>query len=723
MSVISNNDTWSLPEMLIPEKDKTEEWHKQIVQAIANESIEGSYTINYSLMDECYNFYNGAQTGEEYNFLQEAEDGDVLPANWINYNRIKTRIDNLLGDLSNRGYKIKVDAINRDAKVRKLELKNKMELDMKIMPFVRELEESNGIILGMPTGIPETQEELDEYFNYTYKEKSEMIMEGALKWIANRNDWEYERYALFRDVLIAGRCFVKDEIVNGIPRARRVDPRYMVFDTSSNDDFLRDSTYFGEVRYMALSEAAEQYGLTTEQLKTVYNKWTEGKRQGLSHEASPQVLVGTNIEWFRMERGELKVLVLTAVWKDFKDLRHKISVDKYGNEHIQDITTSKRKHKGEIRSNKIALWRQGTLVGGEYLVDWGEIRNQTRDIDSLHETRCPYIAYVPNYINGQGVSKVQQLKSLQTLKDITMYNIQLAMARAGAKGFVYDIGQIPDEWDVPTVIKYLKTVGIAFIDSKKDGIPSGYNQFQTIDMTLSASVGQYLSINDMIDREMDSISGLNEARQGTKQYSGQTVGVTQSLIQASSQNTAGLFNNFNIFSKQIFEHQAGLIKIAWAGKERFSPIIGDVGVDFLSEDVDLDLDDYAIIIKESPSIIDDKGQLSQFIQASLQAGQIDPLDAFKLLQEDEIDVAVRRWEKRVNDRKLEEQQFALQQQQQQSEARASIQQQALQAQILQAQTQMDGARQIQEQKGRDQRENTIAKGRIDLVREKYKNKG
>lgn len=720
--------SYQLPDINVPDSEKKEAWHKQYVQSIIHRSLNGSYDLSSNAMNEAYNFYLGTQSNQSFEFLRTAEDGDSLPAQWINYNKIKVKIDLLLGEISKKGYEVLVTSINKDAKMRKLEAKEDSRVDMRMQGLASQLSDG-GLPLEQEGFLAKDEAELDEYYNYNYKEKAEIVMHFMLKGILNLSKWDYQRIALFRDLLIAGRCFIKNEIINGVPRTRRIDPRFMVFDTACQDDFLSDSTYFGEIRYMNLAEAASQYGLTKKELTEAYGAWQEYNQNigsGANYARGGRFNVyandfgitkGSSINLFRNQGGELRVLVTSATWVDYKDLTYKSSKDSYGNEHIKKVSSSVQDNQNIKRIN-IKIWREGTIVGGKFLKNWGEIKNQNRDVDNFATTDCPYKGLIPNYVNGTSVSKVDQLKGLQNLKDVTMFNIQLAMARAGAKGFVYDISQVPDEWDIHNVIKYLKTTGIAFIDSRKDGLPSNFNQFSPIDMTLSASVKQYLEISAMIDSEMDSISGINEARQGQISSANQAVGVTQSSLFQSNLATETYFQFFSQYSGDVFTHLAGLGKIAWADKERFAGIIGDSGIDFLKEDIDLDLNDYGIKISEIPAILDDMQSFQAMVQAALQSGQIDFISAVKLMREKDIVQGIIRLERDI------EKQRELQQQAQQAEMQAQQQmaQQAAEAEMQKEQAKAEADAQtkiaVEQVKGQNKKEEKLIEGKFDMASDK-----
>ena len=104
-------NSYSLPDINVPDKEKDENWHKQFVQSIVNRSMP-AFDTSLAFMNEAYNFYLGAQTDKSFAFMRVAEDGDVLPAQWINFNKIKVKIDLMLGELAKKGYEVDVRACN-----------------------------------------------------------------------------------------------------------------------------------------------------------------------------------------------------------------------------------------------------------------------------------------------------------------------------------------------------------------------------------------------------------------------------------------------------------------------------------------------------------------------------------------------------------------------------------------------------------------------------------
>lgn len=705
----------SMPSIFVDEKQKNEAYHKQFVQSIANRSINSGYSARNLIMNECVNFYLGLQGGEEFQFLQQAEDGEVLPAKWMDFNKIAVKVDNLLGQLSQRGYKINVKAYNKDAQSRKMSERNRLLIEMRFQPIAEALEEDNGIPIQPQSGfMPQNEKELDIYMNKTYKDTSEIVMRGVLNFLRKHHNWDYQRLALFRDLLIQGACFARNEIIDGLPTLTRVDPRNVIFDPNAKDDFLSDSTYWGEVSYMSLGEVSKRYKISEKELEEAFKdfqNYTNNTTAFTAFQNDYGFLAGnTQLKVFENRGGQLRVLVIKAFWQDYKVLSNKYSEDKYGQTHIKKVESGSTE-KG-VKNTPIQIWRQGHLIGGKFLKEWGIMKNSIRSVDNIATTTPPYVALIPNYLNGAIISKVHRLKSLQNLKNIALYNLQLTMAKSGGKVFFYDVSQLPKGWDIHTAMKYAKIAGIAFIDSSIDGA-GAYNQFKEVDMGVSNAFVNFLNVSEFLDREMDSISGINEARQGISQGASQAVGVTNSLLAQSNLSTQMYYDLFSQFFTQAMNKQAGLAKIAWAGKERFAPIIGDVGVNFLEQDIELELNDYNVFIEETPPFAADQQLFYQLVMTGIQQKTIPFIQGLKLLMERDIDEAVTQLEFEVKKQEMAAQEQQIIQEQMQAQMMEQEQQLAQAQQYQQAQN-SQAKLMSQQMKGQQDLQKILAQGRLDL---------
>jgi len=713
------------PRLDSPKKD--EKYHESFARAILNSSITDSYANSYRLYEELYKFVDTGTDGALTSHLQTNEDGTQSAAFWTSLNTVRTKVKLLIGELEARGYEIKVKALNKEAVDRKLEEKERLRVERRLQGVMEEIEATVGMKVTPDEHIPQSDQELDEYIDLSFKDKAEIIMESALKYLAKKNGWDEERTILFRDILITGRCFVRNEVVKGVPRSRRLSPLNVVVDPSCQTDTLEDATYWGEIEYLSIGAAAERYNLSNKEIEQVYasyNAWLSGGMGATAATAVDNYAFRTigegRLKWFKQLNGQMRVLVCRTCWDDYKVLKHKDEVnEKYGTEHLQEITESVRnRDASKIITSKMQMWRQCTIIGGKIIREWGECVNQARTIQDLEVAEPPYKGWIPDFNSGRGVSLTEQMSTVQLNKDIAMYNMSVAMSRAGAKGMTFDLAQIPAGWTPEQVMKYMRVFGVVFFNSKESQLmPGGSSPFKEFDMTLSASIEQYINIMAFYENEMDKISGVSPERQGILPGSSTSPTAQQSALTQSNLITAPYYNGFMRFNERVLNQQAKLAGIVFANSpELFAPIIGDAGVDFLKEHLDMELQEYGAFVTAMPPMYQDRKYLEQALNIVLQADPGFVNDYLAIMTESDLSVAIRKFQKKTALRKVfEQQQMAAQQ-----EREDALQQQiaALEQQVQQAQ--IDAGLQETQMKNESQERRSLQSGQVKLADTKIK---
>ncbi len=712
--------SYSKPSIAISESQKNEDYHRRWAFSILHGSLTDNWATSYLLIAELFRFYNSGSDGSLTSFLQKAQDGSDLPAYWTTTNTIKTKVDLLTGELETRDYEIKAIALNKEAIDRKLEEKERLRVERKLGPSLKNAEQQTGLPLQSGEYIPQSDAELDEYMDLSFKDKAELVIEGALRWIAKTRHWDEHRKKAFMDVLIANRAIFRTEIIRGVPYSKRVDPLCFIFDPDSTDDMLSDSTYFGEVEYIPLAQASERYNLSLDQLKEVYANYENFLGLGQIGAASVGsggvdgfgAIQNNRFKWFKKVDNSPRVMVVRTVWRDIKDLNYKY--EKKQKEDGEAEFLQKTDKKGDI-AKTIECWHRCTIIGGQIVKDWGEVPNQPRSVDDLGPTDCPYKVWIPNYYQTHSVSKVEQLVGLQLFKDILMYNMQVEVSTSGGKGVMYDLAFKPENMTQEQVMAYMKTARIGFFNSKEYQIQGGNtNPVQNFDMSINNSLNGIIQLMQYVDGEMNNISGVSPERQGIVQGASAAVGVTQSALLQSNLITAPYFKGFERLCSRTHNYQAKLVKIAWAGKEKFAPIIGDVGIDFLKDNLDLELDDFDCWIVSQPPLLLDRQKLESIVNIALQSQGIELADALAILIEPDTKVAVRKLQRKLALRKMLE----AQQQQSQQQAEQQQQESEQQSQAQMQQQQLQNALQLQGQKDQSNREKTLITSRTKLAQSK-----
>jgi hypothetical protein len=621
-----------------------------------------------------------------------------MPGIWVSANSVKTRIRALVGEMEERSYLIKARALNTEAESRKLEERERLRVKRKLQPTRQYVEEQTGIPLDSPEYVPQTDEELKEYMDLSWKDKHVLILEGALKWISQRCHADEIRKRKFFDQFIAGMSPVATEIIDGVPQPRSVDPLKFGFDLNSTDDMLSDSAYFYEIQYLPLATIAQRYGLDNEELKQSYDTYGAGVGVGCESDPGWNCMPNQVIKWYNLENGVPRGLVIKIVWRDYQTLANKHEKkEEYGTEYFQDVSNSeiRERDKDKIQYNKLECWHQATLIGGQFLRDWGACPNQARDLATLQVSKPPYEVWINEYFNGKWVSVVEQLFGLQLLKDICIYQLQIQMARAIGKVLVFDDAMMPEGETRESTLRRLKADGIAFINTKEyQQMTTTSNLFQEFDLGLSQTIAQGVQLVDYFDKQIDQTSGVTPERQGEIQGSSVSTGTTTAALVQSKMVTAPFFKGFERFWSRVLQKVAGLVKIAWAGKEKFAPIIGDVGVDFLRDNIDISLDEFDVVVQSLPPNTYDRDILVKWLDFAVQADPGFLPEAMDILREPDITVAVRKYQRKMKLRqRLQAQQEQEMQQAQAEEMQAQRDHEAQMAgQELQSTQQIEDAK-------------------------------
>ena len=669
-----NSTKSKFPAQYVTESEKTDEWCESWINAIIGYMSYSDSPHKSSRVNDIqnYNIYNGEIELDDFKYITE-QYGMSYPARLVNYPIISPKIDLLVGEDLRRPIDVKVSTTNKEAVLRKE--------DVKVSLIMKELTEEIHKDFFAQTGIEvpsvtdmELPEDIDVYMKYNYREMVEETAQDGLEYLIQKYNYVDLFKEGFRDLLVTGKEFFKIYDHNGDPFVRRVDPRSVIYETSTTSDYLDDSAWVGEERYLSYTEILDEFRdeLTQEHMQELSAMYQIGSYDDLAN-------YNSSFDWIDYQEGqEVKIRVVSIEWKSIKTLKFKVSENKYNPERpfMKQVSDDyKAKKKDNIKTKYVDDIWEATKIGGKIMVQARRRPNQIRSVDDAGTTQLSYVGCIRNNTTGRSVSMVDLLKNIQMLYNVVMYQIELALARSGGKAVVYDVSQLPTNlgMDMQSVLYHLKTDGIIPINSKDEGGQvNSFNQFSQVDFTLSQSVQQLINLKMMLEQTAGQISGVSPQREGAVgQY--EYVGNVQRSVIQSATITESLFYSHAMVKKRIFERVANLMKVCWAGGKKASYILGDGAFKFLSVMPDVALQDYGIFIGDSGKDDALRQSLQQIAQSAVQGGQVTLLDVIKVFKADTFTEAEHILERAMDEMKANE---AQQQEQQQ----AMIQAQAEQAQ-------------------------------------------
>ena len=718
------------------ESQKKEDYHKRQVTDTLAICINETSVLK-ERMATCYEYFTGTQANgfnqlfDAFNVTDRSAVGNGspgrldLPLIHMNINKIKPKIQTLVGELIDLGFEASVEVINEEARSAKLRYRNEMMALVKNKDKINELDKLIGLDMGM-SELPATVEELERFFKYDYKENSEIVLEACLEYSLAYNKYLQERLQMFLDVIIAGECHAMTKVIKGMPQIERLNPLSVYYPTNINDNDYLDKTYrILIVQYMKRSEVIDKYNITAEEAKVDLEKY-----QGNAGSVYGGVLLtargGAKMFTPYMPQNRDMILVAQAYWMDEKP--QKTLVIK-GNDGIEnsivlygDDTEDKAKkrikreekkgRKVEVRDEMVSTLRRGTLIGCDMLKDWGEVDNVPLKPLSWSDCDKNITSFRPYYLQGQSKSTVMDVMQIQDFIEYIWTKIQLEITKSSGKSLYINLKAIPRSFgatpneSIPKVLHYLKGYNIIFGDYEQEegkALP-----VEEVDMGLSQTISSYFEILQILELQIDQISGLNQTAMG-QMKNNQLASVTEMMLAQSNKQTKYIINGFLDFESRLLSKHIQQIKYCWwSYPEVWRSAIGDVYLAFLEATRDISLDVHTVKVKNN---IISKGMLQQYLLASLQTGRITPADALKIeiTASESVKEAIREFinSSEKKERIAQEQAMAQQQEAMATQVELSNQKEALKAQAVQSTNDTQLAK--QKMKGEYELQNTQLK--------------
>ena len=707
---------------------KDEQYHKETALYYVGQNYQYA-DYQRILIDVAYSYFQGLQEGGTFDSMLKIWDqgaGYQVPFVNINFNKIRPKVELLLGDFINRGFRLDVRSINKSAKTDKMKKRASVSAEMALKP---ELEAAEGVGLSLQSTevLPETEEDLDLLFE-EYRSDKEIMMQDILRHSTEQYKYRDTRVKLFADMWIGGETHVFLDMRNGYPQPNYVRAGHAIVDRNCKDDYLTDAEFFGLTDYLTFPEIGERFNLDPTELETLRKDSSSSKYHGFQYKQNGNDYVA--YPPFNSNYGQ-RALVKWVYWLDIKDVWAKITHDKHGNEHVHTtyedgakkprLTTKEKSNpKNKIEKRTVQCVRYCIIAAGEIVLEWGEMKNQLRPTDNPQISLLPAVSYVPHLFNGTNVSKVMQLQQMQDFKNFLFVKVQQSIAKSPGNVIEIDTSTLPDHYGVgdqaiKKAIYWMQSVGVIF--RNKGDIPD--KTIGKADLSMTQNVSQFINLSLMIDAEMDSISGINEARQGQISPN-QLKGVTESAVNQSSKMTESYFYGFKGFEERFFQKYAAQCKITWvANREKFSPIIGDLGYNLLAANMDLELDDYSTFIFQEPENPED---LRAFVMAGVEHGA-DMASSFDILDTAKYDykLAIKKYKNEQKQKREAEMEHEQTVQAQNFEVAAAMEDAETQKEIALIQEKGEEARKTQAQKiaGETQRgrENIFAAFKKDSMQQ------
>tara|TARA_R110000787_G_scaffold70013_6_gene155640 strand:+ start:5539 stop:7974 length:2436 start_codon:yes stop_codon:yes gene_type:complete len=610
-------------------------------------------------------------------------DGDLsyLNLDWTPVPILPKFVDVVVNGMSERIFKVKAYAQDALSQAKRSKYQNMIEGQMAAKEPLQTLQEATGVnpFTMNPDDLPSSDEELSLYMNLNYKPAIEIAEEEAIDTMFAENHYEDIRKRIDYDQMVVGIGIAKHEFLPGAGvKVSYVDPANVVY-SYTEDPHFKDCFYWGEIKTVAMTELVKiDPSLSKEDMEKIskYSQsWYDYYNTAQYYENDIFYRDTCTLMYFN--------------YKSTKKIVYKKKISETGATKMiekDDTFNPPEEMLEEGNFEKIEktidVWYDGVMVmGTDIILRWDLAENMVRPKSASQHAIPNYVACAPRMYKGVIESLVRRMIPFADLIQITHLKLQQVIAKVVPDGVYIDADGL-NEVDLGTgaaynpedaLRMYFQTGSVIGRSYTQDG---DYNQgkipIKELTSNSGASKTQMLITNynhylDMIR----SVTGLNEARDGTTPNPDALVGV-QKLASLSS-NTAtrhildGSLYIYRSLAEALTYRVADILEYA-DFKDDFINKIGKFNVSILGEISDLYIYDFGIFIELSPDE-EQKALLEQNIQMALSKQDINLEDAIDIREIKNLKLAnqllkVKRKAKQEQDEQRDMQKQAMMSQQQ-----------------------------------------------------------
>jgi len=635
----------SFPDQVVPEEVKNSiDYGRQVGRAIEGDwfsgtrtGISGRYNTNYNNFRNLRLYARGEQSVQKYKD-ELAINGDLsyLNLDWKPVPIIPKFVDIVVNGMDTKLYDIKAYAQDPESMRKRTKYAEAIINDMQQEEILTEIQSTLGLNMfssNDPENLPANKEELDVHMQLSYKQSIEIAEEEAITNTLALNKFDLTRRRVAKDLVVLGIGAIKTSfnLSEGVV-VDYVDPADLVYSYTEDPNF-EDIWYVGEVKYISLSELKKEFPhLSEEEMKEIqkypgsssYNYQFNGRNDGNS------------------------IAVLYFEYKTYQDQVFKIKETATGLEKALEkpdtFNPPDTNNFDKVMRSIEVLYEGAKILGHDKMLKWELGKNMTRPVSNLVKVNMSYSICAPRMYKGRIESLVSRMTGFADMIQLTHLKLQQVLARVVPDGVFLDVdglaevdlGNGTNYNPAEALNMYFQTGSILGRSMTQDG---GANPGKVPIQELQTSAGgqkmqSLIQTYQYYLQMMRDVTGLNEARDGSVPNKDSLVGLqklaaansnvaTKHVVQASLYLALKACENISLRISDALEFPLT--------KEALKSSISSYNVGTLEEMYNLNLHEFGIYLELMPDE-EEKMQLEQNIQASLQNGGIDLEDAIEIRQ-------------------------------------------------------------------------------------------
>lgn len=700
----------TFPQQKLPLSKKNDKWKHDCLNYIIGEgniTSGGQNVTHFGELQTYYDLYNSKFNEKDFQRITNpfhVKDG--FPATPQDFNIVRPKVDLLIGEETKRPLNFKVVRTSQEATSELMDKQKDMLTQYILASITARMgeEEAQQFQQQLQNGEIMPPEEIARYMDKDYKDVIENTAYHTLTYLREKLSIDNEFIKGWKDALIAGMEFYYVGVLNAEPYVECVNPMEFSFDKSPGLEYVEDGSWCCRKMRMPITEVYDRY----------YDKLEEKDLNRLTEMVSsvPANNYGEHqptddfnkIIWRNYDNplsddyARAHINVWHCCWKSFKKIFYVTTEDDAGEVSVDIVDETYKPIGTEISVEPdwiIEVW-EGYRAGEDLYFGIQPIEYQHVSIDNPNSQKLPYCGAIYSNTNSSPRSLVSILKPLQYMYIVLWYRLELAIARDKGKVMLMDVTQIPKSMGITVErwMHYLSSVGVSFINPYETspegsaGRPSQFNQFQSMDLTMSNVISEYIQLMDKIEHLAGTISGITEQRQGAISTS-ELVGNVERSVMQSSHITEPLFWVHNQCKRNVLNMLLNTAKGVWAdtSKNKLQYIFDNGERAFLSITPKFYYEDMDVYVSDTSKDLENIQKLQQLIQPAMQNGA-SLLEAAEVLTTNNFNLI----KQKLKDMQTRQEQLQQQQQEQEAQNQQQLQQmqnEAKQQELMLQEAKMD----------------------------------
>ena len=645
--MVYTNVNSSFPSQVVPAAEKsTYDYGLAVGRAVENEWFRGDRGLgdggrfgnNWRYFNNLRLYARGEQSVQKYkDELSINGDLSYLNLDWKPVAVLSKFVDIVVNGMTDKGYEIKSFATDPFASKERTDFIFNAISDMQSRQEIETLNQLTGQNFFSNKQIkelPATEQELELYMQLDYKQSIEIAEEELIENVLSYNKYDEIKKRLAYDLTVLGISCVKTNfnLANSVT-VEYVDPANLVYSYTENPNF-EDIYYVGEVKSISLEELKKQFpNLTQEDLKQIEkypgnNNYTRN--------------------YYGQDDQYSQVQVLYFEYKTYQDQVFKIKQTDQGLEKALEkddtFDPPETDNFNKVHRAIEVLYSGAKILGHEKMLKWELAENMTRPYSDQTKVEMNYSISAPRMYKGRIESLVSKCIGFADMIQITHLKIQQVLSRMVPDGVYVDVdglaevdlGNGTNYNPAEALNMYFQTGSIVGRSLTQDGDPNrGKVPIQELQTSSGMSKIQSLIQTYQYYLQMiRDVTGLNEARDGSKPDKDSLVGLQKLAAAASNTATKHILQSLMYLTVRTAENISLKVSDALSFpllKNALMSSINNSNVNTLQEIEKLNLHEFGIFLELEPEQ-EEKQVLERNIQTAIQAGQIGLEDAIDIRQ-------------------------------------------------------------------------------------------